>query len=94
MMKASVRANITVEGLVQGVFFRANTRKVAESLMLTGWVKNLPDGRVEILAEGPSGKIEEFVHWCQKGPPFARVDHADVRLGEPTGEFTTFEIRH
>ncbi|UCD05451.1 MAG: acylphosphatase [candidate division WOR-3 bacterium] len=93
-MKESVRVDIIVEGLVQGVFFRANTRKVAESLALTGWVMNLPDGRVQILAEGPSGKIEEFVRWCQKGPPFARVDHADVRWSEPTGEFTTFEIRH
>jgi acylphosphatase len=92
-MSESVRVHVLVEGVVQGVFFRANTRRVAQSMDLTGWVRNLSDGRVEILAEGPEERVDDFVRWCRKGPSFARVDHTDIIWAKPTGEFTSFEIR-
>ena len=92
-MSEQVRVHVMVHGVVQGVFFRANTRRVAQSLSLTGWVSNLPDGSVEIFAEGPQKNVEHFVDWCHKGPSFARVDQVDVDWTEPTGEYDTFEIR-
>jgi acylphosphatase len=92
-MSEWVRVHIMVKGLVQGVFFRANTRKVARSLALTGWVRNLPDGSVEILAEGSQKDVEDLVRWCHMGPSFARVDNVDINWAKPTGEFAVFEIR-
>ncbi len=67
----------TVTGRVQGVFFRASTRDAALSLNLTGWVRNLPDGRVEFLACGESGKIQTLCEWLKHGPPHANVTHLD-----------------
>ncbi len=93
-MNEPVRVHIIVQGIVQGVFFRANTRRVAQSLALTGWVKNLPDGRVEVLAEGLPDNVDDFVNWCQKGPSFSRVEHAEINWAKPTGEFASFEIRY
>lgn len=92
-MSESTRVHVMVQGVVQGVFFRAHTRKVAQSLALTGWVRNLADGRVEIVAEGPQTNVEDFVGWCHKGPSFARVDHVDVDWSKPTDEYDTFEIK-
>lgn len=63
-----------VSGRVQGVFFRQSTRDKALALQLTGWVKNLPDGRVELIASGSPEHIELFASWLQKGPPLARVE--------------------
>ena len=63
----------TVKGRVQGVFFRDSTRRVAESLGLTGYAINLPNGDVEVLACGDFGKIEELETWLQQGPPMSRV---------------------
>jgi acylphosphatase len=68
------RAHVYVSGQVQGVFFRDSTQEIAEQLGLTGWVKNLPDGRVEALFEGPSERVREMIRWCEQGPPHAKVD--------------------
>ncbi len=87
------RVHVFVAGLVQGVFFRATARDRAVSLGLTGWVRNLPDGRVEILAEGESQRIAEFLDWCESGPPRARVDSVEVIDEVPAEEFSTFEVR-
>lgn len=86
------RAHILVKGLVQGVFYRSTACQVGRQLGLTGWVKNLPDGRVEIIVEGEQEKIEEFIKWCWKGPPSARVDNVDVSYFEAFGEFNDFSI--
>ena len=64
----------TVRGRVQGVFFRANTRRVAESLGVTGYAINLPDGNVEVLACGPESQVDQLGDWLQRGPDMARVD--------------------
>ncbi len=83
---------IRVSGLVQGVFFRASTRQKADSLNLTGFVRNEPDGSVYIEAEGNHNDLEQFVEWCQHGPQHARVEKCDVIEGDVKG-YTMFEIR-
>ena len=87
------RARIFVEGRVQGVFFRDNTRTLASSLGVTGWVRNLPDGRVEIVAEGSEAAVKALIDWCHKGPAHASVTNVDVSYEIPTGEFGSFDKR-
>jgi len=87
------RVHIYVSGRVQGVFYRSNTRKRALELGLTGWVRNLPDGRVEIVAEGEREKLERLIEWCRRGPPLARVEDLEIRWEKPRGEFDSFTIR-
>lgn len=65
---------VFVSGKVQGVFFRESTRREAERLGVAGWVRNLPDGRVEGLFAGPPAAVDDLVRWCRQGPPGARVD--------------------
>ncbi len=87
-----VRVDIIVTGHVQGVFFRSSTLEVAQSLRLLGWVENLPDGAVEIVAEGSSYAIESLIEWAKKGPHLAEVAEVRVRYEKPKGEFKTFMI--
>ena len=87
-----VRAHVLVEGRVQGVFFRECTRRMAQSLGITGWVRNRPDGRVEALFEGPRLAVERSVDFMREGPEYARVDEIIVEYGDATGEFTAFVI--
>jgi len=87
-----VRAHVWISGRVQGVFFRAHTKEVAEKLGLTGWVRNLPDGRVEAVFEGEEDAVKEAIEWCKRGPPLAKVERVEVRYEEPTGEFKDFRI--
>lgn len=75
--RKAVRARI--DGRVQGVYYRVATRRVARSLGLTGWVRNLPDGSVEALFQGPARAVDEALAWCHDGPPGARVDRVSVR---------------
>ena len=93
-MNEKVRAQIFVSGKVQGIFFRDNTRKRAEELGVYGWVRNLPDGRVEAVFEGEKEKVEEMIEWAKKGPEFAKVNGIEVEWQEYKGEFKNFEIRH
>ncbi len=72
------RIHAKVTGRVQGVFYRASTRDVAKSLGLTGWVKNMPDGSVELEAQGPEDKIEKLIVWLNQGPPYSRVENVSV----------------
>ena len=77
-----------IKGRVQGVFFRASTRRVAESLGLTGHAINLPDGDVEVLACGERKALDQLGEWLQDGPPPARVDDVvarDVERAPPAG---------
>lgn len=89
---AIARATILVNGHVQGVFFRASAIETAQTLGLVGCVKNAEDGSVEAVAEGERARVEEFVAWCRRGPPAARVKDVRVHWEEPTGEFKTFTV--
>jgi len=73
-----LRAHLLIEGRVQGVFFRQETAERAMSLNVSGWVKNLPDGRVEALFEGEERAVEELIDWCHMGPPSALVRRVHV----------------
>jgi acylphosphatase len=88
------RAHVTFLGRVQGVFFRAYTEEIANSLGLTGWVRNTPDGSVEAVFEGEKGDIEKAIIECRKGPPASRVDNVDVLWEDHKGEFGSFRVRY
>jgi acylphosphatase len=85
---------LVISGMVQGVFFRASTREMAVSKGLKGWVRNLPDGNVEALFEGPRDIIEDAVKWCQHGPRGASVVDVQENWGKYTGQLDRFEIRY
>ncbi len=89
-----IRAHVIIEGRVQGVFFRAETRAVAQQYNLTGWVRNLVDGRVEAVFEGEEGDVEKAVQWCHTGPPHALVTKVTVNRAPYTGEFKTFSVAY
>jgi acylphosphatase len=88
----NVRAHIYVSGRVQGVYYRKNARHSALSFGLTGWVRNLPDRRVEAVAEGERDRVEDFLGWCREGPSMAIVREMEVAWEAATGEFSTFRI--
>jgi acylphosphatase len=75
-----------VAGRVQGVWFRESCRDQALAVGVSGWVRNLADGRVEVVLEGPPATVEEVVTWCRRGPRRARVDGVDVVEEAPVGE--------
>lgn len=89
-----VRAHVFVSGRVQGVFFRSETRHEAKLRGVTGWVRNLPDGRVEAVFEGEEEAVKELIEFCRRGPPGARVVRVDVKWENYTGDFRSFEIRY
>jgi acylphosphatase len=78
---------------VQGVNFRASTRREADRLDLSGWVRNNPDGTLEIVAEGQRNQLEELVDFTRQGPPAAQVESLDVDWRDSTGEFNGFTVR-
>jgi acylphosphatase len=84
------RARLFVTGRVQGVNFRWHTQRRATELGLTGIVRNLPDGRVEAIFEGPAEAVRKAIQWCRVGPSSARVDNVEIHDEEPTGEFRDF----
>ncbi|HIC85819.1 MAG TPA: acylphosphatase [Desulfobacterales bacterium] len=88
------RVRLIIKGRVQGVWFRDSTRRQASRLGVRGWVRNLPDGSVEVLAEGPAQKVDKLVEWCHEGPPAARVDQVIHDQEAWRGEFDSFEIRY
>ena len=87
------RAHVLIAGRVQGVNFRASTQRRVEPLGVDGYVRNLPDGRVEAVFEGDSDDVQAAIDWCHDGPPAAHVDNVDVTWHDPTGEFDGFSIR-
>lgn len=89
---ARKRLHLWVEGRVQGVCFRYYTREEAALLGVAGWVRNLPDGRVEAVAEGDEGAVDAFALWCGHGPPHARVVRVEAVEEEPTGELRGFSV--
>ena len=87
------RLHARLYGLVQGVYFRDTTRQKANILNLTGWVCNVHDGSVEVMAEGPRPALDTLLKFLQVGPSHARVDRVAVEWGTATGEFTGFNVR-
>ncbi|WP_432508704.1 acylphosphatase [Halorubrum ezzemoulense] len=91
-MTDRVRAHVFVSGRVQGVYYRASTRDAARENGVDGWVRNLDDGRVEAVFEGPEGAVRDMVAWCETGSRAAEVDDVDAEYGAPEGE-DGFEVR-
>lgn len=87
-----VRVHVFVSGRVQGVCFRAETEDVAHRLHVAGWVRNLPDGRVEAIFEGRKEDVEQAISFCKRGPPGAYVRNLDVSWEDWTGQFKEFSI--
>ncbi|HUU07418.1 MAG TPA: acylphosphatase [Thermoplasmata archaeon] len=87
-----IRAHVFFGGKVQGVFFRANAQKYAESLGLVGWARNTSDGRVEAVFEGEQSQVLKAIDWCEHKQPYAKVTSMEIENSEPTGEFSEFAI--
>lgn len=83
--------NITITGHVQGVFFRSTAEKLAQSLQLTGFIRNQPDGSVYLEVEGNNADLDKFVAWCRQGPPLAQVDRLTA-VPETLQNYPTFSI--
>ena len=88
------RIHIFVTGRVQGVFFRQSTKVMAIKNNVKGWVRNLNDGRVEIIGEGKIQDIDNLAHWCKTGPANSRVDEFELSEENVTDEFENFEVRY
>ncbi len=82
--------HLMVKGKVQGVFYRATAKKMADETGITGWVKNTPDDCVEIVASGSQQGLQQFIEWCKRGPARAKVSEVKVKKmdEENFGEFT------
>ncbi len=89
----NIRVHVFISGRVQGVFFRSNTKDKAEELGISGWVRNLSDGRVEAVFEAEEKRVKKIIEWCRKGPEYARVDEVEVMPENYTGEFKGFALR-
>jgi len=88
------RLHLIVEGRVQGVCFRMGTVDEAQRLRLTGWVRNRPDGNVEVVAEGPPRALDALQAWCGHGPSLARVTRLRVDRAPATGAFPDFSVKY
>ena len=84
---------LLISGRVQGVFFRASTRETAKALGVKGYARNLPDGRVEVIAEAPSEVMEKFIAWCHQGPEAAEITAVSISDIQDAGPFSDFAIR-
>ena len=94
MASVDRRVQCTVTGIVQGVGFRYHTRDEAVRLGLRGLVRNLDDGGVEVVAEGPEEALRQLVTWLGHGPRGARVDRVDTGWEAATGQYHDFRITH
>lgn len=90
---AERRAHVLISGRVQGVSFRYYTTQNAKKRDVRGWVKNLPDGRVEAIFEGSEEAVQRMVDWCYHGPPAARVEDVQTEWSQADGEFSDFHVR-
>ncbi len=86
------RVRVKIYGRVQGVFFRANTKRLADEVGVKGWIRNCEDGTVEAVFEGEDKAVEKMIKWCHKGPPLARVEKVKVNEEKFKGEFKDFRI--
>ena len=88
------RVHIIVHGAVQGVFFRSNAKRVAESFGLKGYARNKADGTVEVVAEGSEEKLKKLIEFCKKGPEAAEVSKVDIKFEEASEKFDDFDIMY
>lgn len=88
-----IRARLLIQGRVQGVGYRANTRRMANKLNLRGWVRNLRNGDVELLVEGPEVEVDRLIGWCHRGPTSAYVSKVRVEKSKATREFDGFAVK-
>jgi len=86
------RLHLKIYGRVQGVYFRSSAQDKARELGLSGWAKNMPDGTVEIVAEGEEVQLQEYLEWCKKGPSAARVEKIEETWEETSGQLKGFSI--
>jgi acylphosphatase len=84
--------HLLIKGKVQGVFYRATAKEVAERIGITGWVKNTPEGHVEATVSGTENQVQEFIAWCRQGPQKAVVTGVDVQ-DVPDEFFTGFSVK-
>lgn len=91
---ATQRVRVQIEGLVQGVCFRAYTEEEALRLGLAGWVRNRPEGSVEAVFEGEDAAVERMIAWCHRGSPRSLVSRVTVQNETPQGERAGFTIRY
>lgn len=87
------RIRVYISGVVQGVFFRHHTKERALELGVTGWVRNLPDGRIEAVFEGEDGSVDRMIAFCKEGPPSAHVTKVELKGESWTGEFKDFVVK-
>lgn len=91
---ATKRVHVVVEGKVQGVYFRTYTQAEAQKLGLAGWVRNRPEGTVEMAAEGEGEKVEALLQWLKTGSPLSKVTRILLTEEKPLGETGIFNIRY
>jgi len=89
-----VRRHVIISGRVQGVWFRGSAQDKAESLGITGWVRNTRDGRVESVFEGDEASVNEMISWCHHGPTMASVTNVEIDEEEYRNEFKSFDITY
>jgi acylphosphatase len=89
----TIARRVFVYGMVQGVYFRYNTRAVAQQLNVRGWVRNRADGSVEAFFQGPREAVEAAIAWCREGPPTARVERVEVNETALDAHLTGFSVR-
>ena len=93
-MANKARARAVINGRVQGVFFRLETKQAAQRYRVFGWVKNQMDGTVAAVFEGPKENVDSVLEWCKQGPPHANVEHVKIEWEDYKGEFDRFEITY
>ena len=93
MKEETRRIRLIIRGRVQGVWYRGSAQEIARELGLTGWVRNLRDGSVELVAEGKGPALDAFKAWCREGPPLARVYDIFEEQITPCGKPASFEVR-
>jgi acylphosphatase len=92
-MSERIRRHVIARGRVQGVWYRGATEEQARARTVDGWVRNLPDGSVEAVFEGPAEAVEALVDWCRRGPRWAQVESLEVTDAPAGGDLRGFEIR-
>ena len=91
-MEEKIKAHVIISGRVQGVFFRMETKRAADRIGVTGWVRNNADGTVEAEFEGEKQKVVSMLEWCRKGPPLARVSNVETDWKAYEGVFSDFKV--
>ena len=89
-MEQILRVHIFIYGEVQGVFFRRSAKNKAEEMGVVGWIRNRSDGSVEAVVQGPKDKIDKYILWCKKGPPFAKVEKIEIEWKRNLEDFEDF----